>query len=155
MSMNQMLSGMDIAASGLTGERLRMEVAANNIANLNSTRTADGGPYHRQQVTFAAAMDQMIAPGGKLKAGAGSAAHGLKGVNVVGVTSDTTPGPMIYDPGHPDADATGHVQQSNVNITHEMVDLVTASRAYEANLKSLETFRQMAEKALSLLRGIR
>ena len=145
MSMNQILSGMDISASGLTGERLRMDVAANNIANQHSTRTAQGGPYQRMQVTFAAAMAQN---------GAGSA-QDLKGVTVVGVSSDTTPGESIYDPGHPDADATGHVQQSNVNLPHEMVDLVTASRAYEANLKSLETFRQMAEQALSLLRGLR
>ncbi len=145
MSMNQILSGMDISASGLTGERLRMEVAANNIANQHSTRTAQGGAYQRQQVTFAAAMAQH---------GAGSA-QDLKGVTVVGVSSDTTPGESIFDPGHPDADETGHVQQSNVNLPHEMVDLVTASRAYEANLKSLETFRQMAEQALSLLRGLR
>ena len=145
MSMNQILSGMDISASGLTGERLRMEVAANNIANQHSTRTAQGGPYQRQQVTFTAAMAQN---------GIGKV-DDLKGVRVVGVSSDTTPGANIYDPGHPDADASGHVQQSNVNLPIEMVDLVTASRAYEANLKSLETFRQMAEQALSLLRGMR
>lgn len=155
MSMNQMLSGMDISASGLTGERLRMEVAANNIANQHSTRTAQGGPYQRQRVTFSAAMDQLVAPGGRLTNGASGAIQDLKGVTVVGVTSDTTPGQSLYDPGHPDADATGHVRQSNVNLSHEMVDLVTASRAYEANLKSLETFRQMAEQALSLLRGMR
>ena len=151
MSMNQILSGIDISASGLTGERLRMEVAANNIANQHSTRTAQGGPYQRQQVTFAAAMDQILSADGQLPHGAG--VNGLKGVRVVGISSDQTPGELIYDPGHPDADATGHVQQSNVNLSHEMVDLVTASRAYEANLKSLETFRQMTEQALSLLRG--
>lgn len=155
MSMNQILSGMDISASGLSGERLRMEVAANNIANQHSTRSANGGPYQRQQVTFAAAMDQIIAPGGRLSSGADGAVQNLKGVSVIGVTSDTTPGQSLYDPGHPDADANGYVPQSNVNLSHEMVDLVTASRAYEANLKSLETFRQMAEQALSLLRGIR
>ena len=154
MSMNQILSGMDISASGLTGERLRMEVAANNIANQHSTRTAQGGPYQRQQVTFASTMDQIMTPGGRMSRH-GGAVQELNGVTVVGVSSDTTPGTSIYDPGHPDADATGHVQQSNVNLPHEMVDLVTASRAYEANLKSLETFRQMAEQALSLLRGSR
>ena len=154
MSMNQMLSGMDISASGLTGERLRMEVAANNIANMRSTRTAQGGPYQRQQVTFAAAMDQVLSVDGRIPRG-GASVNGLKGVSVVGISSDQTPGEVIYDPGHPDADATGHVRQSNVNLSHEMVDLVTASRAYEANLKSLETFRQMTEQALSLLRGSR
>ena len=155
MSMNQILSGMDISASGLTGERLRMEVAANNIANQHSTRTAQGGPYQRQQVTFSSAMDQILTPGGRMTRNGAGASQNLRGVTVVGVSSDTTPGESIYDPGHPDADVTGHVQQSNVNLPHEMVDLVTASRAYEANLKSLETFRQMTEQALSLLRGSR
>jgi flagellar basal-body rod protein FlgC len=152
--MNQILSGMDISASGLTGERLRMEVAANNIANQHSTRTAQGGPYQRQLVTFASTMDQIMTPGGSMSRH-GGAAQELNGVKVVGVSSDTTPGVSIYDPGHPDADETGHVQQSNVKLPQEMVDLVTASRAYEANLKSMETFRQMAEQALSLLRGSR
>lgn len=154
MSMSQILSGMDISASGLTGERLRMEVAANNIANQRSTRTAQGGPYQRQQVTFAAAMDQIMSPDGRMPRG-GVSVNGLKGVSVVGISSDQTPGELLYDPGHPDADATGHVRQSNVKLSEEMVDLVTASRAYEANLKSLETFRQMTEQALSLLRGMR
>lgn len=155
MTMKQMLSGMDISASGLSGERLRMEVAANNIANMNSTRTPQGGPYQRQRVTFASAMDQFLSPNGMLPDGGVGGIQGLKGVAVVGVTNDTTPGEVLYDPGHPDADATGHVQQSNVKLSTEMVDLVTASRAYEANLKSLETFRQMTEQALSLLRGMR
>ena len=152
--MKQILSGMDISASGLTGESLRMEVAANNIANQRSTRTAEGGPYQRQQVTFAAAMDQIMSPDGRMPRG-GAGVNSLNGVSVVGITSDQAPGEVIFDPGHPDADATGHVLQSNVNLSREMVDLVTASRAYEANLKSLETFRQMAEQALSLLRGMR
>ena len=130
MAFGQILSGMEISASGLAGERLRMEVAANNIANIDSTMTPEGGPYQRKQVTFAAAME------------------------VVGVTEDKTPGQLVHNPGHPHADANGYVKMPNVNISHEMVDMVTASRAYEANLKSLETFRQMAEQALSLLRGL-
>jgi flagellar basal-body rod protein FlgC len=148
MSMSKILSGMEISASGLTGERLRMEVAANNIANIHSTSTPDGGPYQRQRVTFSAAMSQFTNP-------SANSVSQLHGVKVLGITPDTTPGPTVYDPGHPDADKTGHVAMPNVNLSHEMVDLVTASRAYEANLKSLETFRQMAEQALSLLRGLR
>ena len=148
MSMEQMLSGMDISASGLTGERLRMEVAANNIANMHSTRTPGGGPFQRQRVTFSAAMNQIVSS-------EGMPVEELQGVRVVEITPDTSPGPEIYDPGHPDADSNGHVKMPNVNLSHEMVDMVTASRAYEANLKSLETFRQMAEQALSLLRGLR
>lgn len=99
-------------------------------------------------------MDQVLSADGKMPRG-GASVNGLKGVSVVGISSDQTPGEVIYDPGHPDADANGNVRQSNVNLAHEMVDLVTASRAYEANLKSLETFRQMTEQALSLLRGMR
>lgn len=148
MAFGKVLSGMEISASGLTGERLRMEIAANNIANIDSTMTPEGGPYRRKQVTFAAAMDNAML-GGPRDVG------DLNGVNVVGISEDTTPGQSVYNPGHPHADADGYVKMPNVNISHEMVDLVTASRAYEANLKSLETFRQMAEQALSLLRGLR
>lgn len=148
MAFGQILSGMEISASGLTGERLRMEIAANNIANIDSTMTPEGGPYQRKQVTFAAAMENAM------WGGANSVGE-LHGVEVVGITEDTTPGPSVHNPSHPHADANGYVRMPNVNISHEMVDLVTASRAYEANLKSLETFRQMAEQALSLLRGLR
>lgn len=150
MSMNSILSGMEISASGLTGERLRMEVAANNIANLHSTRTPEGGPYQRQTVTFASAMQRQ-----SMLRHAGSVEGSLNGVDVVGVTADTTPGPLIHDPGHPDANAEGFVRMPNVNMSHEMVDMLTASRAYEANLKAMETFRQMAEQSLALLRGLR
>ncbi len=147
MAFGQILSGMEISASGLAGERLRMEVAANNIANIDSTMTPEGGPYQRKLVTFAAAMQNVMS------AGSNSAAD-LHGVEVVGVSEDKTPGQLVHNPGHPHADANGYVRMPNVNISHEMVDMVTASRAYEANLKSLETFRQMAEQALSLLRGL-
>ena len=147
MAFGQILSGMEISASGLAGERLRMEVAANNIANIDSTMTPEGGPYQRKQVTFAAAMENVMS------AGSNNAGE-LYGVEVVGVTEDKTPGQLVHNPGHPHADANGYIKMPNVNISHEMVDMVTASRAYEANLKSLETFRQMAEQALSLLRGL-
>ena len=148
MTFGKILSGMEISASGLTGERLRMEIAANNIANIDSTMTPEGGPYQRKQVTFAAAMENAMW-GGANEVG------NLHGVEVMGITEDTTPGPSVHNPSHPHADANGYVKMPNVNISHEMVDLVTASRAYEANLKSLETFRQMAEQSLSLLRGLR
>ena len=78
----------------------------------------------------------------------------LGGVQVLGITTDDSPLPRVLDPGHPDAGADGYVVMPNVTLPHEMVDLVTASRAYEANLKSMESFRQMAEQALSLLRGL-
>ncbi|MEZ6062785.1 MAG: flagellar basal body rod protein FlgC [Planctomycetaceae bacterium] len=147
MSLDNILAGSSISASGLAGERMRMEVAANNIANARSTRSVNGGPYRRQQVVFAAQMDRFLLPGN-------AGQPNLGGVRVVGTQADNSPLPQIYDPGHPDANADGYVLMPNVNLPHEMVDLVTASRAYEANLKSLESFRQLAEQALSLLRGI-
>ena len=148
MSMQQILSGMEISASGLAAERRRMEVTANNIANINTTKTADGGPYRRLRVSFATAMDQSADPGS-------GTAEGLRGVRVAAVTPDQSPLPKVHDPGHPDADQSGYVTIPNINLPFEMIDLVTASRAYEANLKSMETFRQLAEQSLSLLRGIR
>jgi flagellar basal-body rod protein FlgC len=123
-----------------------MEVAANNIANANTTRGTDGEPYRRQTVTFAASMDQYF--------GAPNSVKQLGGVKVLGIEPDMSELPQIYDPGHPQANQDGYVEMSNVKIPHEMVDLMTASRAYEANLKSLQTFRELAEQALSLLRGI-
>jgi flagellar basal-body rod protein FlgC len=147
MSMSRILSGLNISASGLSAERLRMDVVANNIANARSTRTATGGPFRRQQVAFSAAMDRVLS--------GGSATQGLlQGVHVAGVREDQSPLVRVHDPGHPDADESGHVLLPNVSIPREMVDMMTASAAYEANLKSLELFKQMAEASLGLLRGV-
>ena len=94
-------------------------------------------------------MNSMVQPG------AGGPRNQLGGVKVLGVSDDNSPLPMVFDPGHPDANQDGYVAMPNVTLPHEMVDLVTASRAYEANLKSMETFRQMAEQALALLQNLR
>jgi flagellar basal-body rod protein FlgC len=146
MSWDGIFSTAGIAATGLAAERQRMEVAAHNIANAHATRTPSGEPYRRRQLVFAEVLRS--ASGGRRPESAG-----LGGVKVVGLSEDETPFPVLYDPGHPDADETGHVRMPNVQIPHEMVDLLTASRAYEANLKSLEVFRQMTEQALNLLKG--
>lgn len=138
-------SGARISASGMSAERLRMEVIANNIANAHSTRSADGGPYRRQQVLFASALEA---------ASGGESVHGLQGVEVLGQITDPSELPLIYNPGHPDADPeTGLVTMPNVKLPSEMVDLITAARSYEANLKALTSFRQMMEQTLRLLRG--
>lgn len=145
MSLARMLSSPQISASGLSAERQRMEVIANNIANAYTTRSLSGGPYRRQQVLFAEALDAVAS---------GPPAPGaLQGVRVLGVEPDMTELPKVLQPGHPDADDLGFVQMPNVQLPNEMVDLITASRAYEANLKALQMFRQMTEQALSLLRG--
>ena len=141
-------SAADVSASGLAAERLRMEIASNNIANARSTRSLDGGPYRRQQVVFAAEVERQTASDR-------SADASLGGVRVVDVVADESPLPQVHNPGHPDADENGMVTMPNVQLPHEMVDLVTASRAYEANLKALQIYRQMNEQSLSLLQQLR
>ena len=146
MGIGSILSETDISASGLAAERLRMEVVANNIANANSTRSASGGPYRRQDVVFAAAFDD-------LSASDDASGQSLLGVRVASVKEDASELPQVYRPGHPDADQDGFVTMPNVKPANEMVDLITASRAYEANLRTLRTFREMTEQALQVLRG--
>lgn len=143
MNVQNLLSSMDISASGLSAERQRMDVIANNIANANTTRTEAGGPYRRQHLVFASVLD----------AQKGHSNGSLGGVRVVAMEQDPSELPRVFHPGHPDADENGFVTMPNVKIPNEMVDLMTASRAYEANLKALKTLRTMAEQTLSLLRG--
>jgi flagellar basal-body rod protein FlgC len=123
-----------------------MEVVANNIANASSTRTAQGGPYRRQDVVFATVLNDYVR-------GRGRQAGASGGVRVLGVVDDLSELPRIHNPGHPDADPQGYVLMPNVQLPLEMVNLMTANRAYEANLKVLQAFRQQAEQALLLLRG--
>jgi flagellar basal-body rod protein FlgC len=146
MSLGNILSATDISASGLAAERLRMEVVANNIANAHSTRSASGGPYRRQNVVFASAFNSALSRND-------TSGESLLGVRVAGIQEDPSELPQVYRPGHPDADADGFLTMPNVKPANEMVDLITASRAYEANLRTLRTFREMTEQALNVLRG--
>ena len=146
----------DISASGMMAERHRMEVIANNIANAQSTRSSDGGPFRRQQVVFSAAMDSHSSHNnGRYSLGStGSIADGFAGVRVLGIQSDESEFESVHNPGHPDADkVTGMVLMPNVSVPNEMVDLITATRSYEANLKAMKNFREMTEQTLSILRG--
>lgn len=146
-------SALETSASALTAERLRMDVIANNIANANTTRTPEGGPYRRQMVvlgsrpSFASALSQAAGA-------AGSAADPTdlvgRGVRVVQITTDQRPFKLKYDPTHPDADANGYVQLPNVDTVTEMVDLISASRAYEANVTALNAFKAMVNSALQI-----
>ena len=121
-----------------------MEVIANNIANANSTQSSDGGPYRRQQLIFSAAVDDSAATN----------FAGFRGVEVVGQVADDSELPQVYNPNHEHADPkTGMVTMPNIQIPNEMVDLITASRSYEANLKAMTTFKEMVEQTLRLLRG--
>ena len=129
-------SAIEASASGLTAERLRMDLIANNIANVNTTRTQEGGPFRRQLAVL------MPRSGLDPKVGAG--------VRVVRIAQDDDPPKLAYDPGHPDADAEGYVAMPNVNVVTEMVDLITASRAYEANVTAINAAKDMAAKALEI-----
>jgi len=135
---------LDISASGLSAERLRMDLIAGNLANVDTTRTSSGGPFRRQLAVFQA-RDYYTerAPGIKLPNAGG-------GVRVVKIVEDQSPLKQVYDPSHPDADAEGYVFYPNVNPILELADLITASRAYEANLSCLETGKQMIMKALTI-----
>lgn len=144
MSFNSLFAASGISGSGMSAERYRMEVIANNVANANSTKSANGGPYRRQDVVFAEVLGDAARPGG---------GPDLRGVQAVRLVEDQSELPRVYMPGHPDADAEGYVRMPNVQLPIEMVNLLTAARAYEANLKAAQTFRQMNEQALTLLRG--
>ncbi len=142
-----------ISASGMTAERLRMDVVANNLANVNTTRTPGGGPFRREQVALAPASASF----GETLAGLSGADDGTEaargGVQVSGIVPDMRPFKRVYQPGHPDADAEGFVRMPNVQLPIEMVNLMTASRAYEVNLKALQTLRQQLESTLALIRS--
>lgn len=142
-----LFSAIDTSASGLTAERLRMDVIANNIANVNTTRTPEGGPYRRQRVIFEPReaprfIIPFVVSDRKLESG--------KGVRVVAIEEDESPPRLEYRPGHPDADEHGYVRLPNVNIVVEMTDMITATRAYEANVQAITTSKDMMMKALGI-----
>lgn len=148
MGFDTSLAAFNISASGLTAERMRMEVVANNIANAAVTRTPEGGPYRRKDLVFEA-VQATPEPGTRGPANS----SGLGGVRTAGVIEDASELPRKYDPGHPDADADGFVTMPNVNLPIEMVNLITATRAYEANLKAAQSFIDMNQQALAIVRG--
>lgn len=135
-------TGMEVAASGLTAERGRMNVIAGNLANARTTRTADGTPYKRLDPVFEA---KQVAP-----AAFDPVARAIRSVQMSEVRADTAPGQMVYDPGHPDANAEGYVEYPNVDTVREMVDMMSASRAYEAGVTSIESLKSMARAALKI-----
>jgi len=147
MGIGNMLSVFDISGSGLSAERMRMNVIANNIANANATDTPEGGPYRREQVEFAAVLNESMKNGVNSVNGA----ERLGGVKVKGIVKSQDPFSVQYMPGHPNADAKGFVNMPNVAVATEMVDLITASRSYEANLAVINSSKDMNNKALSII----
>ncbi len=146
---------LDVSASGLSAERLRMDVTAENLANAQTTRGPNGGPYRRKEVVLQTARPDgfqtaLASAVGGVPGSGGSQQSG--GVQVAGIAEDPGAPRMIYDPGHPDANAQGYVAMPNVNPVTEMVDLISASRAYEANVTAMQTAKAMFTKTFDLLR---
>lgn len=139
-----LIAGVDLSASALNAEKTRLDIIAENIANAQTTRGPDGRPYQRQIVTFESELMKHHAADGSV------VGPQLQGVEVAGISRDPTPGQRVYDPQNPDAGPDGTVQMPNVNLAYEMVDLISASRAYEANLSVVHNARQMADKALQI-----
>jgi flagellar basal-body rod protein FlgC len=161
-----MFRGLGIAASGLDAQRLRMDVAATNIANADVTRTSDGGPYRRRvvelQTAQAAQFTRALDHATELQpAEVADVAHVARvpgelqpsaeyGVTVTGVREDMTEGPRVYEPGHPDADADGYVIYPNVRVTDELVELMDARRLFEANATVFQVAKAMLRRAIEI-----
>lgn len=139
-------SAMDISASGMTAQRTRLDVISQNIANVNTTRGADGTPYNRKTVVFQ--EKAYVSFDDTLCAAAGLVGNGVKIVEIVEDTD--TEGRMVYDPSHPDADENGYVMYPNVNTVTEMTDMIDASRSYEANVTAFNATKNMHLKALEI-----
>lgn len=168
MSMVGFFSGLNISATGLRAQRIRQNVISSNLANAETTRTAEGGPYRKQKVILEAdpvEFDQfLVKEQQKIKGIATQDGHQKipqpqwpvaeenigSGVKVASIEKDNSPLRMVYDPSHPDADEKGYVAMPNVNVVEEMVDMITATRAYEANATAFNATKQMLLKALEL-----
>lgn len=142
-----LFQAFNISASGMTAERFRTDIIAENIANVNTTSTPEGGPYRRKIVTFA---EREVTPFSQFYSASKNALVG-NGVKVTKVTKDyENDYIMEYDPSNPDADENGYVSYPNVNTVTEMTDLIDATRAYEANVTAFNASKSMAEKGLSI-----
>lgn len=147
------LNSIDVSASGLTAQRLRMDTIASNITNAETTRGADGKPYRRQVVLLEA---QGTAPQRKARFGQildqeiHNPAQGVRVREIRSISEDEAPFRKVYEPGHPDAGPDGYVNYPNVNIVEEMINMISTARAYEANSKVIESTRAMALRALDI-----
>lgn len=136
---------MDISASGMTAQSLRMDLISQNIANVNTTRDADGNAYKRKTVVFA--EKDVTSFSDALSIATGTVGNGVKATAIV---EDNSPGRMVYDPSHPDSNEEGYVTYPNVNTVTEMTNLIDASRSYEANVTAFNATKNMALKGLEV-----
>ena len=141
-----LVNAMNTSSSGLSAERTRMNLISSNLANANTTRTPEGGPYKRKDAVFTAtpATDSFG------RALAGAAGRELREVRVSAIVEDQRQPRMQYDPSHPDADQQGYVAMPNVNVVEEMADMITATRVYDANVMAAQAAKNMALKTLEL-----
>jgi flagellar basal-body rod protein FlgC len=139
------LTSMKIGASGLTAQRLRMDTIASNLANIETTRTPEGGPYKRKDVMFTALPLNEFATSFE-----DALADHVRQVAVTEVVEDQSPPTMVYNPNHPDANTEGYVAMPNINLMEEMVNLINATRSFEANVQSINAAKSMALRAIDL-----
>jgi flagellar basal-body rod protein FlgC len=150
-----LFDAINASGSGLTAERMRMDVTSENLANAETTKAANGQPYRRKEVVLQEAGgvgNDFATVLSSVQGGGGSGAGVTNGVKVAGIVEDSSPLKRIYDPGHPDADRNGYVTMPNVNTVTEMTDLISSSRAYEANVTAMQTAKTMFSRTLDLLR---
>ncbi len=144
---------MDVSGSALAAERLRAEVVASNMANANTTRTPQGGPYRRQEVVFESeASDQGAFSNHLFARGSSDGTANIGGVKIAAVVSDNSPGQRRYDPGNPDADKNGYVTYPDINPLTEMVDLMSATRAYDLNSSAVQATKNMINDSIDILK---
>ncbi len=141
----ELVPAIEISSSGLQAERMRMKIAANNLSNMHSTADSNGQLYQRRQVVFSAIIGDKIANGAPTQE--------LKGVEIAGVVLDSRPPRENYAPYHPEADESGMVKMPSISPIEEMLDMITATRAYEANLSVVKQSRDMANKTINLGQG--
>lgn len=135
--MRDLFLPLKVSATGLEAQKIRLNVIASNLANVNSTRTPEGGPYRRRDVLFATYIYDQIS----------------QGVDIQRIVEDQRPPRVVFEPSHPDADKDGYVRYPNVNPMEEMINMISASRAYEANLTMINSYKEMFLRTLDLLRA--
>ncbi len=147
-----LFDAIGIAGSGLTAERIRMDVTAENLANADTTKAANGQPYQRQEVVLdqagSSGFDGALTSAIQQTGGAG----GAGGVKVAGIVSDSTPDQQVYDPGNPEADAQGYVKLPNISTVTEMTDLISESQSYQSDVTAMQTSKSMFTATLGLLK---
>ena len=150
-----LFDAIGIAGSGLTAQRIRMDVTAENLANADTTKAANGQPYQRQDVElaqvgasdFGGALTNAMQQGATQQSGASSG-----GVQVTGIVSDNTPDQQVYDPSNPEADAQGYVKMPNVSTVTEMTDLISEQQSYQSDVTAMQTAKSMFTSTLGLLK---